>query len=86
MPSPEQQPILRRYPFLHRLLLRATDPDPLRRFPSAYTMYCQLAGWLHTLRQPVQILIRSARLDLTEHITGLHSAAAQMSADLAAAA
>ncbi|GEM29527.1 hypothetical protein NN3_05340 [Nocardia neocaledoniensis NBRC 108232] len=46
----------------------------------------QLAGWLHTLRQPVQILIRSARLDLTEHITGLHTAATQMSADLAAAA
>lgn len=46
MPAPEQQPILRRYPFLHRLLLRATDPDPLRRFPSAYTMYCQLAGVL----------------------------------------
>ncbi|GAD87101.1 MULTISPECIES: PrgI family protein [Nocardia] len=46
----------------------------------------QLAGWLHTLRQPVQILVRSARLDLTEHITGLHTAASQMSADLAAAA
>ncbi|NKY26257.1 PrgI family protein [Nocardia gamkensis] len=46
----------------------------------------QLAGWLHTLRQPVQILVRSARLDLTEHITGLHTAAAQMSPDLAAAA
>ncbi|WP_369028072.1 protein kinase domain-containing protein, partial [Nocardia farcinica] len=26
MPSPERQPILRRYPFLYRLLLRATDP------------------------------------------------------------
>ncbi|MEV6256930.1 PrgI family mobile element protein [Nocardia sp. NPDC051911] len=46
----------------------------------------QLAGWLHTLRQPVQILVRSARLDLTEHITGLHTAAEQMSPDLAAAA
>ncbi|MET8779457.1 PrgI family mobile element protein [Nocardia sp. NPDC004654] len=46
----------------------------------------QLAGWLHILRQPVQILVRSARLDLTEHITGLHTAAAQMSPDLAAAA
>ncbi|MFC3966510.1 TraG/VirB4 family ATPase [Nocardia jiangsuensis] len=46
----------------------------------------QLAGWLHTLRQPVQILIRSARLDLSEHITGLHAAAEQMSPDLAAAA
>ncbi|PKV80510.1 PrgI family protein [Nocardia fluminea] len=46
----------------------------------------QLAGWLHTLRQPVQILVRSARLDLTEHITGLHTAAGQMSPELAAAA
>ncbi|MEU4651650.1 PrgI family mobile element protein [Nocardia fluminea] len=46
----------------------------------------QLAGWLHTLRQPVQILVRSARLDLTEQITGLYSAAEQMSPDLAAAA
>lgn len=46
----------------------------------------QLAGWLHTLRQPVQILVRSARLDLTEQITGLYSAADQMSPDLAAAA
>ncbi|PKV98916.1 PrgI family protein [Nocardia fluminea] len=46
----------------------------------------QLAGWLHTLRQPVQILVRSARLDLTEQITGLHSAAEQMSFELAAAA
>ncbi|MFE3318095.1 PrgI family mobile element protein [Nocardia sp. NPDC059195] len=46
----------------------------------------QLAGWLHTLRQPVQILVRSARLDLTEQITGLHSAAEQMSPELAVAA
>ncbi|PKV82558.1 PrgI family protein [Nocardia fluminea] len=46
----------------------------------------QLAGWLHTLRQPVQILVRSARLDLTEHITGLHTASQQMSPELAAAA
>ncbi|WP_338767931.1 PrgI family protein [Nocardia vulneris] len=46
----------------------------------------QLAGWLHTLRQPVQILVRSARLDLTGHITGLHTATQQMSPDLAAAA
>ncbi len=46
----------------------------------------QLAGWLHTLRQPVQILVRSARLDLSEHITGLHTASQQMSPELAAAA
>ncbi|MET8796617.1 PrgI family mobile element protein [Nocardia sp. NPDC004568] len=46
----------------------------------------QLAGWLHTLRQPVQILIRSARLDLTTHLTALHTAAQEMSPELAAAA
>ncbi|BDT85627.1 MULTISPECIES: PrgI family protein [Nocardia] len=46
----------------------------------------QLAGWLHTLRQPVQILIRSARLDLTAHLTNLHAATHDMSPELAAAA
>ncbi|MEU7628652.1 DUF87 domain-containing protein [Nocardia sp. NPDC049220] len=46
----------------------------------------QLAGWLHTLRQPVQILLRSARLDLTAHLISLHTAAQDMSPDLAAAA
>ncbi|WP_063813433.1 PrgI family protein [Nocardia anaemiae] len=46
----------------------------------------QLAGWLHTLRQPVQILLRSARLDLTAHLSSLHTAAQDMSPDLAAAA
>ncbi|GAB2559094.1 serine/threonine protein kinase PknG [Nocardia heshunensis] len=46
IPDPAQQPVLRRYPALRRLLERATDPDPERRFPSAYAMYCQLAGVL----------------------------------------
>ncbi|WP_154791471.1 PrgI family protein [Nocardia aurantiaca] len=46
----------------------------------------QLAGWLHTLRQPVQILLRSTRLDLTAHLQGLHDAIGDMSPELAAAA
>ncbi|WP_280455359.1 serine/threonine-protein kinase [Nocardia brasiliensis] len=46
LPVLEQHPVLRRYPFLYRLLRRATDPDPMRRFPSAYSMYCQLGGIL----------------------------------------
>ncbi|NNH75671.1 DUF87 domain-containing protein [Nocardia uniformis] len=46
----------------------------------------QLGGWLHSLRQPVQILIRSTRLDLTGHITTLQSAAQDMSPELAEAA
>lgn len=45
-PTPEEYPLLRRYPCLHRLLVRATHPDPSRRFPSTYAMYCQLAGVL----------------------------------------
>lgn len=46
----------------------------------------QLGGWLHSLRQPVQILIRSTRLDLTGRITALISAAQDMSPELAEAA
>ncbi|MEV0297708.1 tetratricopeptide repeat protein [Nocardia sp. NPDC050710] len=46
IPTPDEQPLLHRYPALYRLLLRATDQDPARRFPSAYSMYCQLAGVL----------------------------------------
>lgn len=45
-----------------------------------------LGGWLHTLRQPVQVLIRSARLDVTGHLARLETAARDMSPDLAAAA
>ncbi|MBF6102092.1 PrgI family protein [Nocardia cyriacigeorgica] len=43
----------------------------------------QLGGWLHSLAQPVQILIRSTRLDLSGHITGLRHAAEDMSDQLA---
>lgn len=46
IPTPEEQPLLARYPALYRLLCRATDPDPARRFPSTYSMYCQLTGVL----------------------------------------
>lgn len=46
MPTPDEYPLLRRYPCLHRLLVRATHVDPSRRFPSTYAMYCQLAGVL----------------------------------------
>ncbi|WP_327147987.1 serine/threonine-protein kinase [Nocardia sp. NBC_01329] len=46
VPAPEDYPVLQRHPSLHRLLVRATHEDPVRRFPSAYAMYCQLAGVL----------------------------------------
>ncbi|WP_328391737.1 serine/threonine-protein kinase [Nocardia sp. NBC_00416] len=46
MPTPDEFPLLRQYPCLHRLLVRATHTDPARRFPSTYAMYCQLAGVL----------------------------------------
>ncbi|WP_330257041.1 serine/threonine-protein kinase PknG [Nocardia sp. NBC_00565] len=46
IPEPDEDPLLARYPCLYKLLLRATDPEPERRFPSAYSMYCQLAGAL----------------------------------------
>ncbi len=46
----------------------------------------QLGGWLHTLRQPVQILVRATRLDLTGRITALRDKAEQMWPELADAA
>ncbi|GAB2701510.1 serine/threonine-protein kinase [Nocardia thraciensis] len=46
LPEPEAEPLLARYEFFHRLLLRATDPDPARRFPSARGMTTQLTGVL----------------------------------------
>ncbi|MBF6183365.1 PrgI family protein [Nocardia otitidiscaviarum] len=49
-------------------------------------LVAQLGGWLHTLRQPVQILIRSTRLDLTGRIAALRTAAQDMSPELAEAA
>lgn len=50
IPDPGDEPLLRRYPGLRGVLQRATDPDPQRRFPSAYSMHCQLAGVLRMVR------------------------------------
>ncbi|MFC9432307.1 tetratricopeptide repeat protein [Nocardia sp. NPDC057030] len=49
IPPADEEPVLRRYPVFERLLLRATDPDPAQRFPSAYAMYRQLAGVLRAV-------------------------------------
>ncbi|MGI5128602.1 tetratricopeptide repeat protein [Pseudonocardia sp. CA-107938] len=43
---PADHPVLIRHESFHRLLRRATDPDPLRRFESADEMHDQLAGVL----------------------------------------
>ncbi|WP_063776041.1 PrgI family protein [Nocardia vulneris] len=58
----------------------------LRTASEQAALVAQLGGWLHTLRQPVQILIRSTRLDLTGRITALRGAAEQMSPELGEAA
>ncbi|WP_330179075.1 serine/threonine-protein kinase PknG [Nocardia sp. NBC_01503] len=42
----EDEPILRRHPAFAKLLRRATDADPAKRFPSASVMYRQLGGVL----------------------------------------
>ncbi|GAA5134153.1 serine/threonine-protein kinase PknG [Pseudonocardia adelaidensis] len=46
IPDPGEHPVLARHESFHRLLLRATDPDPLRRFESADEMADQLGGVL----------------------------------------
>lgn len=49
LPDPEQEPVLARYEYFHRLLVRATDPDPRRRFPSARALAAQLSGVLREI-------------------------------------
>ncbi|WP_024800396.1 serine/threonine-protein kinase [Nocardia sp. BMG51109] len=49
LPAPDREPVLRRYPTFDRLLRRASDPDPARRFPSTFAMYRQLGGVLRAV-------------------------------------
>jgi serine/threonine-protein kinase PknG len=46
LPEPDAHPVLARHPSFDRLLRRATDPDPLRRFDSCDEMAEQLTGVL----------------------------------------
>ncbi|MCK7626816.1 serine/threonine-protein kinase PknG [Streptomyces sp. RS10V-4] len=46
LPDPEHIEVFRRYESFYRLLVRATDPDPDRRFGSAQEMAEQLTGVL----------------------------------------
>ncbi|MGW2934072.1 tetratricopeptide repeat protein [Streptomyces sp. NPDC001156] len=46
LPDPDSIEVLRRYESFYRLLVRATDPDPARRFASAQEMSEQLTGVL----------------------------------------
>ena len=50
LPTPTNEPVFRRYLSLYRLLLRATDPDPEKRFASASSMANQLTGVLREIR------------------------------------
>ncbi len=45
-PIPAEHPVLAAHESFHRLLLRATDPDPMRRFATADEMADQLTGVL----------------------------------------
>ncbi|WP_444546158.1 tetratricopeptide repeat protein [Streptomyces mashuensis] len=46
LPDPEHVEVFRRYESFYRLLVRATDPEPSRRFASAHEMADQLTGVL----------------------------------------
>nr|WP_302660009.1 serine/threonine-protein kinase [Rhodococcus sp. SGAir0479] len=49
LPTPEQAPLLAEFDSYRRLLLRAIDPDPGRRFRSAAEMSGQLSGVLREI-------------------------------------
>ncbi|QBJ95856.1 serine/threonine protein kinase [Rhodococcus sp. ABRD24] len=49
LPSPDEAPLLAQYVSFRRLLLRATNPNPLRRFRSADEIAGQLTGVLREI-------------------------------------
>ena len=49
LPGPATVPVLAKHESLHRAILRATDPDPGRRFSSMQEMADQLTGVLHEI-------------------------------------
>ncbi|MCX4990869.1 MULTISPECIES: serine/threonine-protein kinase [unclassified Streptomyces] len=58
LPDPDNIEVFRRYESFYRLLVRATDPDPARRFASAQEMSEQLTG---VLREVVSLQTGRAR-------------------------
>ncbi|MEU1518074.1 tetratricopeptide repeat protein [Streptomyces sp. NPDC005811] len=58
LPDPDTIEVFRRYESFYRLLVRATDPDPARRFASAQEMAEQLTG---VLREVVSVQSGKAR-------------------------
>ncbi|MGW3950563.1 tetratricopeptide repeat protein [Streptomyces sp. NPDC004752] len=58
LPDPDTVDVFRRYESFYRLLVRATDPDPARRFASAQEMTEQLTG---VLREVVSLQTGRAR-------------------------
>ncbi|MFF8974132.1 tetratricopeptide repeat protein [Streptomyces sp. NPDC014995] len=58
LPDPDGIEVFRRYESFYRLLVRATDPDPARRFASAQEMAEQLTG---VLREVVSLQSGRAR-------------------------
>ena len=49
LPGPADVAVLAKHESLHRAILRATDPDPARRFTSMEAMADQLTGVLHEI-------------------------------------
>ncbi|WP_432041327.1 tetratricopeptide repeat protein [Streptomyces cadmiisoli] len=62
LPDPDNIEVFRRYESFYRLLVRATDPDPARRFASAQEMSEQLTG---VLREVVSLQSGRARPSLS---------------------
>ncbi|MFJ9814619.1 tetratricopeptide repeat protein [Streptomyces sp. NPDC101151] len=58
LPDPDNIEVFRRYESFYRLLVRATDPDPARRFASAQEMSEQLTG---VLREVVSLQTGQSR-------------------------
>ncbi|MBS9535303.1 protein kinase [Mycobacterium sp. M1] len=78
---PEDDPILVKYDSFHRLLRRAIDPDPRRRFTSAEEMSAQLMGVLREVvardsgvpRPGLSTVFTRSRSTFGEHLLVAHT-------------
>ncbi|MET9226072.1 tetratricopeptide repeat protein [Lentzea sp. NPDC003310] len=66
LPTPQEEPLLERFSSFHRLLLRATNPNPELRFCSAQDMAEQLTG---VLREVLALEDGVARPGLSRQFT-----------------
>ncbi|MGA5462237.1 tetratricopeptide repeat protein [Mycobacterium sp. NPDC050041] len=75
LPGPDDVPVLAEHPSLHRCILRATDPDPARRFASMEELADQLTGVLYEIAAAGGTVVQPRKSSHFSHQRGIFGAA-----------